>query len=312
MAKEISKVTEPMRKTSVWTIIFFIVGVFSYISGFFWLTNGVWHDVLLKIGDVLVIGVVLGFITNASEFLGIFKKELENIVYGKEFLANQKDVSGIWETVSKEMFKNKFPGIHHDFLKALKSYFPNNEVSYYEDYEMHSRMEWFDKSRSLVKVVDEVSFKLIAESDGKFVYPLKHWNKVAENGFFKSELTEFSVNGEVRNLTSRVSVDDEMRCEEWKVEMEGEKVYNVHYITTKILNLNEDNVKGFRAKYIVKDFRLTFDCPKDISAQFVSRGTIDKFLDTTKMQTENHIEKRYNGIILPKQGFVISLQQKKQ
>ena len=52
-----------------------IVGIFAYVIGFFVLfPNTLVRELVIKVADVLIIGVVVGFLTNAAQFLGIFKK----------------------------------------------------------------------------------------------------------------------------------------------------------------------------------------------------------------------------------------------
>lgn len=73
-------------------------------------------------------------------------------------------------------------------------------------------------------------------------------------------------------------------------------------------SLKDDHFIGFRAKYIVKDLRVCLEYPDDIDAQFICRGIQKEFRDVIRGQSKNKIEKRYSGIILPKQGYVFALQ----
>ena len=62
--------TNNFRTGAAW--LFLIVGVLLYVAGFFFLdAKSVWSIIAIKIADVFVIGVVLGFITNAAQFIGI-------------------------------------------------------------------------------------------------------------------------------------------------------------------------------------------------------------------------------------------------
>ena len=131
------------RSGAAW--IFFILGIVLYYIGYFQIdSQSVWKEILIKGGDILIIGVILGYLSNAAQFLGIFKQDLQDIIYGKEFIKQRKDITPLWETISKQMFKNKFPAIHKEFLKVINGYFPENEVSFYNDYESHITIEWID------------------------------------------------------------------------------------------------------------------------------------------------------------------------
>ena len=136
--------TSNFRTGAAW--LFLIVGICLYAAGFFFIDEkSVWSKVAIKVADVLVIGVVLGFITNAAHFIGIFKQDLQDIIYGKEFVKQRKDIYPLWENLSKELFKNKFPTLHKELLKTVNGYLPQDEVSYYNDYEIHTSIEWVDK-----------------------------------------------------------------------------------------------------------------------------------------------------------------------
>lgn len=67
--------TNNFRTGAAW--LFLIVGICLYIVGFFLIDDkSAWSKIAIKVADVLVIGVVLGFITNAAQFIGIFKQDL--------------------------------------------------------------------------------------------------------------------------------------------------------------------------------------------------------------------------------------------
>lgn len=127
------------RTGCAWIIL--IVGLGLYALGYFGLNDNVWREIVIKIGDVLVIGVILGYLSNAAQFLGVFKQDLQDIIYGKEFLKQRKDLYPLWKTVSIELFKNKFSAIHNSFLSAISDYFPKNEISYYQNYERDITVE---------------------------------------------------------------------------------------------------------------------------------------------------------------------------
>ena len=314
MSKEENSIISTLCSKTTLTVVLFVLGIGAYVWGYYITDKGsLLREILIKVGDVLVIGVVIGFIANAAQFLRLFKTELQNIVYGKEFIGKQKDVSIIWETVSKQLFKNKFPHIHSDFLKVIKSYFPNNEVSYYNEYEVHIIVTWHDSCTNLIKVQENVSFELVAESEDKFYYPLKNWTRIKNKGTYENKITSFVVNGVTPKKTqSKEYLDGENTCIEELIELRGSKTYKVEYIREKIYSIYDDHYIGFRAKYIVKDLRVYFECPDDIDCQFLCRGTTEDFSDITKGLKTNRVEKRYRGIILPRQGYVFALQRKQQ
>lgn len=224
------------RSGAAWIIL--IAGILCYYFGYFQMeSNSVWKEVVIKIGDVLVIGVILGFLSNAAQFLGVFKQDLQDVIYGKEFLKQRKDIESLWETISIQMFKEKFPAIHKDFLKAIQRYFPKDEVSYYNDYETNIVIEWVDRDKRIIKVVDNVSFKLIADGTKEFGYPLKSWLRVSDNTY-KNTIDNFTVNGKAPELGEcKTTRDGDNICHEHTIPMTGSTRYNIKYTRTKVYSL---------------------------------------------------------------------------
>lgn len=289
--------------------IFLFIGIACYYIGYFQIApNSIWKEIVIKVGDVFVIGVILGFVTNAAQFLGIFKQDLQAIIYGKEFLKQRKDITPLWETVSLQIFKEKFPAIHKDFLKVIQAYFPKNEVSYYNDYETNTVIEWLDKSKGTIKVTDDVSFKLIADSEKEFYYPLKSWLHIG-NEDYTNNIEDFTINGETPDLGKCIETrEGEDICHEHKVKMSGATKYRIKYKRVKTYNLNEDFYIGFRAKYIVNGLRVCLDYPDDMTVIFTCRGTQEDFEDVKK--SKRCIEKKYEGVILPRQGYIFAIRPK--
>ena len=53
------------RSGAAWIIL--IAGILCYYFGYFQIAqDSVWKEVIIKVGDVLVIGVILGFLSNAA------------------------------------------------------------------------------------------------------------------------------------------------------------------------------------------------------------------------------------------------------
>lgn len=310
MSEERNKIVSAIFSKTTLTVIFFLAGVGAYVWGFVSEDDSLKKEILIKLGDVLVIGVVIGFIANAAQFLKIYKEELQKIIFGKEFVGKLKDVTNAWETISKQMFKNKFPKIHQDFLKVMKLYFPQNEVSYYNEYESHIKIEWNDEVKRIIKVTETIRFELIAASEGKFDYPLKTWTRVLDGKIYENKITSFTVDNVPKKLPDAKSkMEADNKCEEHSIELKGKTNYEINYTREKVYDLTDDHYIGFRAKYIVKDLRVNFECPDDIDAQFVCRGTQNDFTDAIPAKS-NKMEKKYKGIILPRQGYIFALQKK--
>lgn len=289
-----------------WFIL--ILGLALYAWGYFgFKESSIWKEIIIKFGDVFVIGVIIGYLSNQAQFLGIFKQELQNIIYGKEFIKQQKDIYPQWEIISKEMFKNKFPVIHKVFLKVISDYFPKDEVSFYNDYERNTMIEWLNKDEGTIKVTDHISFDLIAENTGEFNYPFRNWTNVDSQQQYTNNITQFSVNGkDIAIDEGQTTKKDKEICQEHNVILKGCTKYEIKYTRIKTYNINEDYYIGFKSNYIVNKLRVCLEFPDGIDATFICRGTQNEFCDISTNSTKR-IEKLYKGIILPRQGYIFSL-----
>ena len=302
--------TNNLRTGAAW--LFLIIGLILYWIGFFYFDDSsLYSKISIKIADVLVIGVVLGFITNAAQFIGIFKQDLQDIIYGKEFIKQRKDIYPLWENLSKELFKNKFPSLHKELLNTVNGYLPKDEVSYYNDYEIHTSIEWVDKDKGIIKVTDKVSFDLISETTDEIKYPIKSWTKIKDRIHYTNSITQITVNGnkptDIKYIGERQDVEGSL-CQEQQLSLQGFTKYEIKYTREKTYNIDDDYYVGFRAKYIVNKLRVCLVLPNEIEAIFTSRGTQKDFEDI--INKNNQIERRYRGIVLPRQGYIFSLKQK--
>lgn len=291
-----------------WILLF--LGIGFYACGYFWVPQGsIWKEIIIKIADVLVIGVILGYLSNAAQFLGVFKKDLQDIIYGKDFIKQRKDLDTLWETITKQMFKNKFPAIHKDLLEIINGYLPTEEVSYYNDYSTHITIEWVDFEKNIIRQTDIVDFELISDATNSFTYPLKSWVNAKDSSAFTNRIEDITVNGKEPELGEKKTYKDKgVFCEEQPVILKDATKYEMQYKRVRVFCLDDDNYIGFRAHYIVNKLRVCLDFPENLEVLFTCRGTTKDFEDVS--QTKSCIEKKYKGIILPRQGFLFTLRKK--
>lgn len=290
-------------------IIFLILGIIGYAICFCLLEKSdLSYDIIIKISDILVIGVVLGFVSNAAMFFGIFKSDLYDIIYSKEFLKKQKDINCIWEKVSAEFIKDKFPTIHEDFLNTIKGYFPikDDDRSFYNDYDIDAYIEWVDRNKGIIKVVDITSFAIISDTEDEIIHPIITWSEDEDSS---CKLLSLTVNGKSEAIPTFEKGEDIGKiCERLNLKLSGKRKYKISLEREKIYNINTDYYYGFRSQYIAKSLCVSLTLPEDIEAIFVSRGTLDEFSKVKK--TKTHIKMKYESVILPKQGFIFALRNK--
>ncbi len=300
-----------------WTLP--LLGFLGYALAYLDIVEGEAKAIIIKLSDLLVIGGVVGFLTNASHFFGIFKNELRSIIYSDNYLSIRKDIPQIWDKVSAEMLERRFPDIHTDLFSIIKEhYFCKQEYSYYDGYRILTDVKWDDEEHNFILTTDYICFDLVTEKKGNV--DLSFWaccdevrDLVLDEDFYCR--VECFINGQKRDPDKiDAKYDDEMQNKyTWKhvikIDNEsGKGVYSVKVIRTRRVRLLTDHDLSFRAKYIVRDMVVSINLPSDIHATFLCRGTPNDFITVKNDETDK--EFIYKGLILQRQGFIFALHKK--
>lgn len=289
-------------------VICAIIGIALYVIGYGFLNiDGVASKIIINIADVLVIGVVVGYLSSVAQWSGVFKREIQNIVFGKEFIGERKDIETIWANVTKQLIKNRFSEIHKDLLRAIRdNTLPSDEsVSYYEDHDSDISLEWVDRDNGIVKSIEAITFTLVAESEKKIILPLKTYSILGQahgNVSNPKILVDGAAPTLKHNPPKKIGNETEHSS---IVTLEGKRQYSVSYTREKQYCIYDDYFIGFRSQYILKNLTVTLNLPSDIEATFIERGTNIRFENVKN--TKDCIKKKLKGVIFPKQGYIFAL-----
>ncbi len=302
---------DKFRVGSAWLI--FLLGIGGYASGYFIIdSESIWKEIIIKISDVLVIGVIIGYLSNAAQFLGIFKNDLLDIVYSDKYLSNQKNIAEIWELVSKIMFKSKFPKMSKELLGLIKKYYlSEDEVSYYDNYRVITDIKWASEDRRFVIVQDTITFELVAENKEKFSIPLKTWINIKDlnpDEYYSKVSCSVDEKQVALKITPHIDEKKQEYLSQCDIELEGKTRYEIVQKREKMYCFDYDYDIGFRAKYIVRNLTVTLNHPDDMDVSFICRGTSEDYKLVKKDKTSE--EYCYKGLILPRQGYIFALKRK--
>lgn len=271
-------------------------------------------SIVEKISDVLVIGAVLGFLSNAAQFLNIFKKDLESIVLDNRFLEKRNDIEDIWEHITLVLFKSRFRKISRELLALIRdNYFPKNQSIYYDKYTSNVTMDWEgDAEDEVIRVKTENKYTMVSENTEPIKIPWKSWTKDCDE--YEIINHQIIVDGEIqRKKEDDNNIEDEKRegdelVFEVPILLSGQEQYEVEALLEKKFSFKKDFYRGYIASYIVNGMILSVTHPADLDLCLVERGTCKKFDIISK--TETTLVARYNGLILPRQGYVLALKHK--
>lgn len=301
------------RVAAGWLLL--IIGIVLYYLGFVvFKEDEIPKAVCIKFADVFIIGVIIGYLTNAARFLGVFKQELTDVIFAKEFLSNRNDLTNIWINLSQLLFKEKFPAISKDLLSTVReNYFPINSVIYYNDLHIVHDISWQNKEKGIIKVVDSFDFDVITDSENnKIEIPMTTWIDVdgLKNDDYSVQMDVFNVNSEnkLTELTCSEQVENGLYKHHCATTVNGRKKYEIEQKRTKTYSIIKDYDISYRARIIINKLRVELKFPDDIDVNFLPRGTIqDYHIDKSNNKGICSMTCRYRSIILPRQGYVFIL-----
>lgn len=296
-----------LKKASAWILL--IIGIGLMMIAYFFLQDP-WRGLCLRIADILLVGVITGYLVNVARFMNAYKEALQDVIYAKTFLNKRNDLKTVWENISKLLFKEKFNAISGKLLNTVKDcYFPVDSSIYYNEMEITHIVEWQDKDKGLIKVTDCFSFTLISDTTKKVTVPMTTWINVGSlsEGEYSINMEKFLVN----NNNISYKADPEKTGNQYKhdcsAEVSGRKNYSIEQERTKVYSLFDDNYIAYRARYIINNLNVTLQYPEDINAEFIPRGTTKDFEAGKTKLKGRIISQRYTGIVLPKQGYIFLL-----
>lgn len=291
--------------------IFLGVGGLCWLSP--WLFPGVgtpWSVLIQNAGNILITGVLLGFISSHRHIKHFYRQDLNEVLFGEKFLQQRRDIADIWQKVSIALFKSRFPGINRSLMKTIQStYLTSEYASYYEDFMIHVKVEWATPDKKFINVTDTIEYVLIADTDKEISFPQKNWIRVKEDDADKvySRMTIFVDGEEVEKCEGKMNGAGVLylAC---NLQMSGKTRYEIRRIIEKRYNIEEDDYLGYRATFLTHNLTVTVAHEPDMHLTFIERGTENDFKE--RKLDENCCEYRYKGLILPRQGYVILLTKK--
>ena len=279
-------------------------------SFFIWGTYGDFEDLSNKefvsgLGKTILAGGIFALLLKTIQFMGVFKTELSKVVYDPKFLSNRRDLPEVWEGVSKELFKNKFPGISKRLLKDItEKYLPTDHSIYYDDVEHYFNIKHLEGG--VVEVNYVVTMNIICSSSKDNTYAFS--NSVG----FKESKDEIYLEFEVKIDDEKVDVEPKeltkgnLLVYTYSIPLCGNKdKYKVERNEVKRYLLDSDNMMYFRAAKIINNLKVEIHHPQDLIVDFRKCGTLGEF--EIKRNTENYKQFKYSGIAYPQQGYLFTL-----
>ncbi len=292
--------------------ILLTIGVISITLGSFVdFTNENWEKYLTTLGGSVLASGIFALILKSVQFLGVFKEELNTIIFYTKFLKNRIDLPIFWEKVTKELVKDRFPHIHGGIMNDVKdTYLPTSTVHYYDNCVNIIEIKLIELERKIISVRQKSSFTIIpSENNQKFAHP--YWNRIIcppHCPFTDSVINSLKINGVEKNGSFKINKNksDGSLITEFEVPLSGEKNgYRMEIDVTKTYSLIEDNIISYTNRYIQNNFKVQIFL-EGVKIKFHECGTLGNF--KTIHNRPEFIEKVYTGLIYKRQGYIIYLE----
>lgn len=289
-----------------WLVMFF--GMVCLIFGYFVVEDNKFSGLFVSIGTSVLAGGVLTTILKTVQFLGIFKEEINSVIFETKFLKNRVDLGDFWEKVTKEFIKGKFPTIHNKMIRDVKEqYLPVSSVQYYENYTTVIKVELIDPSLNIVKVNHKLTFNLVMDENHKnFTLPYRSAVTCEDKcPFSKCSIKSVKLNGSFAKFTPKEYYSNGELKSEFDIKLNNSnKGYKVEIEIEKVYSLKNDNIIGYKSSYILNKLKMQLFL-KGVNATFVGNGNLKPFKESHT--NDDFIEREYEDLLYKGQGFYVLL-----
>ena len=197
MQENINKAQKWIYSNMVWLLIItsFLLFILSKINVFLPEVN----ELLEKSSFTVLSSGVFAAVLKSIQFTGIFKKVIEEIILGTDFIENRSEENQqeLWKATSKAIYKKKFPELS-DFVenRILQTYLPTTKKHYNRDFVITINIteinEDFEISYTQTFKYDIVLDESVNESE---IVSKLSINQDDDESGFKNDVVYYKVNG---------------------------------------------------------------------------------------------------------------------
>lgn len=262
-----------------------------------------------------------------DEVENIFSKKIEAIYTEKDSLffknlSTERQVQ-IWNNVSDAILINGFPKINNKIKDHIfKTYFPKNNTFYYSDYHITLDYRIIDIGKKIISIRDERYYTLIPSEDSR---QLNHeiCNSVETDQLIKYDWNLININGTcydigthtIDNGILKIGIDNNIVIDGKNVTrsyynlnkpVDKKENIQIHAIITREYKLShETSILKISFKKFVDNMHVQIKYDTKLNMEFSKTGLLGEFVN--RGETSGLINKEFNDIVFPGQGFIISV-----
>lgn len=243
------------------------------------------------------------------------KNEVLDLIYSRRFIEDWGNIHTVWSNLTSHLLPHLLPDIVPPIKKSiLDSYFSPATTDYYmQNYRIEMKLELLDEEN--LKIHETLRFVVVvrdpnvttrvkyvtdgeaADGNGAVVgvdFRVLNVNQVCH----KDKITVN--NGELNGFKRRMFAYD--------IELTGKDRYEVERHITRVVPFcdpKDGPTRGIRFARFVHGLEVKVEHPPELVVFLRSEGTINQ-LENGPFSASNILDKRYNGLLLPWQGFRVT------
>lgn len=268
------------------------------------------NSLVEKLAFALLSSGVFAVVLKSIQFTGLFKEEIEKVILGSDFIKNRRDLPELWSSISKEIYKRKFPNISDELEnRILGTYFPTNSDYYYEDYVVTINIEGISDDFEIT-YTQTCKYNVILDKDiSKANLTLKTSIKQLDGlSGIQNDLEFFKINGEDATPKEDDATLDDDTAKKFTIPLNGKGPFKIHSKFRRKYSLKTENYKLFRMNTFTKNMDVTISYPENVCVSFFNVGNVN-FFEKQHTEIKNQISRSHkNDVILPYQGFGMSFE----
>lgn len=263
-------------------------------------------------------GGVFAWITKVAQLSGVFRDELEAIIYGERHLAKRLDKEQLWLNATRSLYGDRFPGIRDRLTDdTLETVWPSSKRFYLSNVRHYAKLSVADRKSGYVLVEQAIHFDVITDAGGGVV-ERDSWYNVGIEGLSDEEIEKLiedsrsrytnvsDPSDEVVDEVANRRIEDGFLEVDYVAKLKSNSRYTVSERTTDRQLLSCDCMIGFSAISYVDGLVVTLDYDEsELDVQFYARGPVE-FHDCEPNITTIH--KESSELLFRGHGFLAAIQ----
>ncbi|PHN38591.1 hypothetical protein [Pseudomonas sp. ICMP 564] len=293
-----------------WYVIFSILGVATFIISF--LVEGeLLSKILFATGSLIVATGCFSAMTRWLSVHGIVKKEMQNILFGDEYLRTDQGFDVVWNKVvatSVDIYMPALgPYLHKEFLRE---YLPSKDELFYKEFHQTFDVYWHDKQKRIIKVKERC--EIAVQCADASPHALRYGFSAEFPPFLnlKYVVTDLKI-----DAVCKMSAVDEKTLPveglmqttiKYNIELVGSLEYRYFRSMERLICLDYEPFIQLGSSWHTYKPRVTVNCHDNgLKAYFSSTGTLRDFITVSGKNNTGYMEEQYPDLLLKAQGYTI-------